>query len=53
MASFKWNEELIKNSSLDEIKDVEAKTTRTKYYHQMQVLASKYPDIKKNTFVFR
>lgn len=42
----------IKDSSLDEIKDVEAKNTLTKYYHQMQVLASKYPDIKKNTFVF-
>ena len=42
----------IKDSSLDEIKDEEAKKSLTKFYHQMQVLASKYPNIKKNTFLF-
>ena len=42
----------IKDSSLDAIADEEAKKALTKYYHQMQILASKYPTIKKNTFLF-
>lgn len=42
----------ISNSNLDIIKDAKARELLEKYYHQMQVLATKYPNIKKNTFLF-
>ena len=42
----------ISNADLSILKDEQARETLTKYYHQMQVLATKYPNIKKNTFLF-
>ena len=42
----------ISEESFDRFKDEKIKVMLMKYYHQMQVLATKYPNIKKNTFLF-
>ena len=40
------------DANLDIIEDEKAKANLEKAYHQMRVFVTKYPNVKKNTFVF-